>query len=128
MSADIAWAAGAEEIIKLKGNTYEFIPLQKRYANKTALTLTEDPNRAGNYLALAGEEEITALSFNYPREESQLGYRDSDFTSSFDVMDSMPELIASIEKEDRVKELWKWFVIFALFFALAEVLIQKLVK
>ncbi|MCE2612033.1 BatA and WFA domain-containing protein [Flavobacteriaceae bacterium D16] len=128
MTIDIAWVAGADEIIKLKGSAYEFIPLQKRYANKTSLTLTEDPEKADNFIALAGDEELTSLSFNYPRKESELSYSDVGFTASFEVLDSIPGLIALLENEDRVNELWKWFIIFALFFALTEVLIQKLVK
>jgi hypothetical protein len=127
-TTDIAWVAEADEIIKLRGNSYEFIPLQKRFANKTSLTLTEDPKTDGNYMAIAGEEEIIPLSFNFPRNESLLNYASPDFSNSMEVLDNMPELIATLEKEDRVNELWKWFVIFALAFAIAEVLIQKLVK
>ncbi|MDX1314918.1 MAG: hypothetical protein R3356_05400, partial [Eudoraea sp.] len=128
ITTDINWVVEADEIIKLRSESYEFIPLQKRYANKTALTLTEDPRRDGNYTAIAREEEITPLSFNYPRTESLLNYSSADLGTSFEILESMPELIATLEKEGRVNELWKWFVIFALVFAIAEVLIQKLVK
>ena len=128
ITTDIPWVADADEIIKLRGDSYEFIPLQKRYANKTSLSLTENPKRDGNYMAIAGEEEISPLSFNYSREESILNYTSVDFNNSIEVLEGMPELIATLEKEGRVNELWKWFVIFALVFALAEVLIQKLVK
>ncbi|MCX2719488.1 BatA domain-containing protein [Lentiprolixibacter aurantiacus] len=128
ITTDIPWVANADEIIKLRGNAYEFIPLQKKYANKTTLTLVGDPRKDGNYMAISGEEEIMPLSFNYPREESVLIYSKPDLPSSFELLENMPEFIASLEKEGRVNELWKWFVIFALVFALAEVLIQKLVK
>lgn len=128
IATDIAWVADADEIIKLRSGSYEFIPLQKRYAAKTSLSLTEDPKRAGNYMAVAGDEELSPLSFNYPREESELSYSEADFASSIEFMESMPELISKLEKEGQVNELWKWFVIFALVFVLAEVLIQKLVK
>ena len=128
ITADIAWVADSDEIIKLKGDSYEFIPLQKRYANKTSLSLTEDPKKDGNYMAVGGGEELSPLSFNYPRDESVLNYTNADLLSSVEVLDGMPGLITTLEKEGRVNELWKWFVIFALVFALAEVLIQKLVK
>ena len=128
ITTDIAWVAGTDDIIKLRGSSYEFIPLQKRYANKTSLILSEDPKRDGNYIAFSGDEEIIPLSFNYPRDESELSYARPVIQGSVEILESMPELISTLEKEGRVNELWKWFVIFALVFALAEILIQKLVK
>lgn len=128
ITMDIPWVAGPDEIIKLRKGTYEFIPLQKRLANKTSLTLTENPDQDGNYEAFDADEFIAPLSFNYPRDESLLTYREPDFLESYEVLDDLPELITTLEKEGKVNELWKWFVILALFFALTEVLIQKLVK
>ncbi len=125
--ADIPWIAGGDDIVKLRKGNYEFIPLQKRYANKTSLTFTDEPESAGNYSVQVGEQVLTQMSFNYPREESELQYADAALTN-LEVSQSIPELFETLEKEGRITELWKWFVIFAMFFALAEVLIQKLVK
>jgi hypothetical protein len=124
---DIPWVAGGDDIVKLKKGEYEFIPLQKRYANKTSLTFTDEPESDGNYLVQLGEQTLTHLSFNYPRQESQLKYTDASMMG-LEVSGSIPELFNVLEKEGRITELWKWFVIFAMFFALAEVLVQKLVK
>jgi len=124
---DIPWVTGGDDIIKLKKGEYEFIPLQKRYANKTSLTFTDEPESGGNYLVQLGGQALSRLSFNYPRQESQLKYADVSATD-LEVSDSIPELFNELEKEGRITELWKWFVIFAMFFALAEVLVQKLVK
>ena len=124
---DIPWVAGGDDIVKLKKGDYEFIPLQKRYANKTSLTFTDEPESDGNYLVQLGEQTLTHLSFNYPRKESELKYTDPSMMD-LEVLGSIPELLDVLEKEGRITELWKWFVIFAMFFALAEVLVQKLVK
>ena len=125
---DIPWTAGGDEIVSLKSGTYEFIPLQKSYANKTTLTFLDDPNTAGNYTAVVGVQEVSHLSFNYPRAESQLTYTLPAASEVVEISESIPELFEILENEGRITDLWKWFVIFALFFALAEVLIQKLVK
>ena len=125
---DIPWSTGGDEIITLQSDTYEFIPLQKSFASKTTLTFLDDPNIAGNYTARVGEQEVTHLSFNYPRKESQLTYTLPAVTDTYEISESIPELFEIIENEGRITTLWKWFVIFALLFALAEVLIQKLVK
>lgn len=125
--ADIPWITDGDDIVKIKKGDYEFIPQQKRYANKTSLTFTDDPESDGNYSVQTGEQELTRISFNYPRKESQLMYTDASLTD-LEVSQSIPELFNVLEKEGRITELWKWFVIFAMFFVLSEVLVQKLVK
>ena len=54
-------------------------------------------------------------------------FTDASLTD-LEVSQSIPELFNVLEKEGRITELWKWFVIFAMFFVLSEVLVQKLVK
>jgi hypothetical protein len=41
---------------------------------------------------------------------------------------NIASLFQNIEKDNRINELWKWFVILALAFLCIEVLIQKFLK
>ena len=125
---DIKWNPGQDNILKVHNESFEFIPLQRSFANKTTLSFTEDPTEAGTYSVKAGEDTLLKLSFNYPRQESNLSYMDIEDLSNGRVSNNIEELFSRLEKEDKVTELWKWFVILALFFLLMEVLIQKFIK
>lgn len=93
---------------------------------------------AGHYLVKNGNETIASLSFNFNRDESDLRY----FTPA--ELDDRIEL-ANLEKAtviDNVSanftevlqeiqkgtQLWKWSILLALFFILAEVLIARFWK
>ncbi len=93
---------------------------------------------AGHYLVKNGNETIASLSFNYNREESDLRYFSPDelgerITLSnleqasvlANVSANFAEVLQEIQKG---KQLWKWCILLALFFILAEVLIARFWK
>jgi hypothetical protein len=51
-----------------------------------------------------------------------------DTLNSNTTLNNLTEVFETMEKDNRVTELWKWFAIFALLLMLAEVLIQKIFK
>ncbi|MEJ1222039.1 BatA domain-containing protein [Sediminicola sp. 1XM1-17] len=127
-SIDIPVSLGKDQILKLSQKEYEVIPEQKSYTNKTTLSFTNVPNRDGLFSINENGRTLKNISFNNPRNESELRFMDMDNLSAISTSDSINSLFLSLEKENSITELWKWFIIFALLFMLVEVLIQKILK
>ncbi|MEC8323093.1 MAG: hypothetical protein VXZ57_00275, partial [Bacteroidota bacterium] len=83
------------------------------------------PKKAGHYALHMDSDTLQYLSFNYDREESLLKYHNLDNLKDFNVLDSVSKALESIKSEVNINELWKWFVIFALIFLAAEILVLK---
>ncbi len=127
-SIDIPVSLPQDGIARVVKDQYEFIPLQQSYTNKTTLDFEEYPAEDGIFDIVLQDSLISRISFNYPREESELRYADLSGLSGVSVGNDISEVLRSIENENKVKELWLPFVILALLFAIAEVLIQKFVR
>jgi len=127
-TVDVKTTMASDNILKVTQKDYEFIPEQQSFANKTILSFNYNPNKDGIYVISEKSRPIQNISFNYPRTESESIYPDLDILNSNSVLNNLSEVFETMEKEDRVTELWKWFTIFALLFMLAEVLIQKIFK
>ncbi|MEP0133932.1 MAG: BatA domain-containing protein [Eudoraea sp.] len=125
---DVKTAMSRDNIIKVTQKEYEFIPEQQSFSNKTILTFNYNPNKDGVYVISEESRPIQNISFNYPRTESQSIYADFEILNSNTNLNNLTEVFETMEKDNRVTELWKWFTIFALLFMLAEVLIQKIFK
>ena len=125
---DIPVVIAQDNILKVVMDDYEFIPQQQYFATKTALTFNENPTADGVYTVTDGDNSVQNISFNLPRKESDLHYATIDNLIAESKNDSISDLFDQIEKDNRVTELWKWFVILALLFMLVEVVIQKLFK
>lgn len=125
---DIPISLSRDEIAKVVKGDYEFIPLQQSYSNKTSLDFEEYPAEDGIFDMVLNDSLLGRISFNYPREESALKYAEIEGSPMAADSNNITELLNTIEKENKLKELWLPFVILALFFAIAEVLIQKLIK
>jgi hypothetical protein len=93
---------------------------------------------AGHYLVKNENKTLASLSFNYDRKESDLRYFSPDeLKESIDLANltktsvitnfsaNFSEVLQEIQKG---KQLWKWFILLALFFILAEVLIARFWK
>lgn len=127
-SIDIPVSLGKDQIIKLSQSEYEVIPEQKSFTNKTTINFSNVPNRDGLFAINENGRTLKNISFNYPRNESELRFMDLDNISALTVSDSINSLFQSLEKENSITELWKWFIIFALLFMLVEIIIQKIFK
>jgi hypothetical protein len=112
-----------------------------------ALNVTKEGSRletgnmietAGHYLVLNGDSLLTSLAFNYDRKESDLVYfNNSDLEdilnssdlNNFKVIRDADRNFQEIFRElQKGKTLWKWFILSALFFILAEVCISRFWK
>ncbi len=137
-------AAGNEPVYKLKKDEFEVIPAQRLNGNRLIFDLPENPQTATKSLAEAGYYELALngttqklLAFNYDRKESQLAsYSPEQLRQIFSTQKNV-KVYDSVEEGDFVKEfradtggrnLWKYCLIAALFFLLAEIAIIRLVR
>ena len=117
-----------DEIVQLKDSLSGFIPLQQTKANSVEITTTDNPAIANNYRAEKGTEFLEYVAYNYPREESSLRYGDIEDWEGVQSHTSISQLFDTIASDNKINSFWKWFVIFALVFLLAEMLILKFMK
>ena len=117
-----------DEILKLSSSETTFIPQQQSFQNKVVLSLNELPQEPGHYDVLQNENVLRTLSFNISRRESDPVNTELYERDGIVVHSSVPEVFSEIKSANEVDSLWKWFVIFTLFFLLTEILILKLLK
>jgi hypothetical protein len=88
--------------------------------------------KAGNYSIVSEDKAIGSLSVNYQRKESKTACYTTEEISDFladasipfdQVSDGMNWTGASFLKLEQDKPFWKWFLIFALLFLIAEMLV-----
>jgi hypothetical protein len=135
IEADSKGIAG-EAAYKMKGAKEEFIPEQRIITGKAILGVKEGIKEAGFYSLFTKPDSILyKFGFNFDRRESVLDYCDNKALESFErsnikVFDATAEadLTAAVGEQNQGVVLWRWFVIFALLFLLAEVLILRFWK
>ena len=125
---DIATQLQQDDILNLVGAESSSIPLQQTFTNKVQLSTGNYPERAGIIEVKNKDLTLKKLSFNDDRSESQLNYLNLDSFNEETIRDSVASALSDIKNDSNVNELWKWFVIFALVFLVAEMLILKFLK
>ncbi len=125
---DIAQKIAKDHILKVSKDGFDFIPQQRAHANKVSLTFNENPFEDGIYNILENGNSLKKISFNYPRNESDLKFLDINNIPAESKQSSIAALFQDLENDNSVTELWKWFVILAVLFILIEVLIIKYLK
>lgn len=128
---DIPATLQEDAILQLEqGNNpdYSLIPLQQLRGNKVSITTRQAPAQAGTYAVKLENSIIQEVSYNYSRNESILRYRDIEAESNGSYQNSVEALFAKFKTDDTVQYLWKWFIIFTLFFLLLEIVILKFYK
>lgn len=128
VQVDVPITPAPDRILKVGQQDYEFIPMQRAFANKTTLSFEDSPDRDGNFAITENEVVMKRISFNFDREESELLFMNTDSRLEGRSVDSVAGLFTQLEKEGSITPLWKWFVILAMLFMLAELLIQKFIK
>ena len=117
-----------DEILQLRGSSATIIPRQQSFARKTRLFFGLQPDLAGNYLIENRGDTLQRVSFNYPRTEQISPWRDLALPESFEIRPDMDTLVSEYQNRNRSTPLWKWFVILALLFVLAEMILQKTMR
>jgi len=129
-------AEGTETVYKLKGKVEEFIPGQKNLGNKIILNVNNQIGEAGFYnLFLEETKTLDKFAFNYDRRESELAYFTEDELKAkggqfIDVIvaSAKADFKEIIGERSRGIILWKWCLVIALLFLLAEILLLRFWK
>ncbi len=117
-----------DEILQVRNNDERFIPVQQAMSNRVRLTFNESPTQAGNFNIFRGNDEVGKISFNYNRTESELTEVDKNVFADYEIIDNIESVFDKLQQDRTQNEIWKWFVLLALFFLITEILIQKFVK
>ncbi|HET8839491.1 MAG TPA: BatA domain-containing protein [Flavobacteriaceae bacterium] len=117
-----------DEILRIKNEESAFIPMQRSTGESVEITTENLPNEAGIYTIYNGDIPIRNIAFNFTRNESELQYANLEQYTGKDVPTDISDFFTQQREMSEIQELWKWFVIFALFFLLIEVLLLKFLK
>lgn len=117
-----------DNVLSVTNAENSFIPMQQILNNKIKLTFGNYPENSGNYEVLKDKESLKNISFNYPRNESDLSQINSDYFDNCTKVNSVSTFYSDIHSSRTSNEVWKYFIIATLLFLLLELLIQKFVK
>jgi hypothetical protein len=127
-----------EQVYRLKKENFEVIPPQRMLEGNLNLYVEGLIKDAGHYTLNINEksgELQQVYSFNFDRKESEMkfltGEQIADSSGSFkiNVLDvSKASLTTEIKNIQQGSQLWKWFIIAALLFLIAETLIIRFWK
>ncbi|MCC9073837.1 BatA and WFA domain-containing protein [Flavobacterium sp. F-65] len=117
-----------DAILEVRGTEEQFIPIQQILNNKVKIVFNDYPEQAGNYTIYNKKEALENVSFNYKRSESDLSQINTNLISNYKTADTISTIFNTLQTERTDNEIWKWFVIFALLFIVAEMAIIRFVK
>lgn len=117
-----------DEVLTVKNETSDFIPMQQLLNNKVKLSFGDYPEEAGNFAVYKNDRNLKNISFNHARTESNLALQNKAITDDYTEADSIATVYNDIKSERTANELWKWFVIGTLLFLLTELFIQKFIR
>ena len=117
-----------EDIISVKNNQEQFIPIQRIIGGKLQLDFNDYPTQAGNYQIYNKKEWIENISFNYNRSENNLAQANENQLINDQKIDSIADFFDKIQTNQTDNQIWKWFVIFAMLFLLTEMAIIRFLK
>jgi hypothetical protein len=124
--------------ISNKSRNFEIIPEHKNVDLQTYIYPHDQLKDAGNYVLLNGEDTVAGVSFNYDRKESELkscSIREIESLikekglKKFNVLDLKNKPVSKVLEElNQGIRLWKIFIVLALLFIFAEVLLLRFLK
>ena len=117
-----------DEVVSISNESNSFIPMQQILSNKVKLSFGDYPEQAGNYNVKQKDKLITSISFNFPRNESDVTLQSTLNNDNFAKINSVDEVLNDLHTKRTDTVLWKWFIIATLLLLLIELLIQKFVK
>ncbi|WP_348798607.1 BatA and WFA domain-containing protein [Flavobacterium adhaerens] len=117
-----------DEILTVKNQEEQFIPVQQLLNNKVQLFFNDYPEKAGNYSIYDAQKPIENISFNYSRTESDLDQVNESILTNYQTSESISTIFNTLQSNRSDNQIWKWFIIFALFFLALEMAIIKFMK
>jgi len=133
--------ANQEDAVHIVNDDKSFDIIPQSFMGEGAeskIFLNNEIKNAGHYSISFKNIKLKGLSFNYDRQESDLSHfsineieniiKENTLTN-FSLMNQKDELFSQIIKEQSIgKQLWKWFIFFALLFLLIEILVIRYFK
>jgi len=130
--------AGKENVLRMKNGNTEFIPQQYNSGSQTVLVLGSDVRDAGfyNVVRQGSDSAVAVIAANYNRTESVMRFNSTDeLTTFFESKDNVnvvsstvSSIGAAVQSLDKATLLWKFFLIAALLFLAAELLLLRFWK
>ncbi|MFK5879415.1 MAG: BatA domain-containing protein [Flavobacteriaceae bacterium] len=121
-----------DNVLILKNDKNEFIPLQRVYHNKVELITTDQPKESGFYQITNNNGILRTVAYNYNRNESQLknpNLRELlKNVENINISNSIKDTLNLINEQQQIKPLFKWFLGLAILFLLLEIGILKFFK
>lgn len=117
-----------DAILTVKNDAEQFIPIQQILNNKVKLIFNDYPEEAGNFKIYSQKEFIENISFNYNRTESNLAEINKNVLAEYEIIPSVASVFDSLQTNRTDRQIWKWFVIFALLFLITEMTIIRFLK
>lgn len=115
-----------DEVVTIQNKMFSFIPLQQILPSKVKISFGDYPEQAGNFTITQKNNNLAKVSFNYPRNESDLN--NTTTIPAVNYVNSSESVLNTLLAERTDTVLWKWFLMATLLFLLIELLIQKFVK
>jgi hypothetical protein len=117
---------------------FDIIPENRLINNKTIISVHEQMQNAGNYSLTSGNKNLSFISFNYDRKESDLTCYDAgelktliekNTNANITLLDSENKnLTHAIAQMSEGIRLWKYCVMLVLLFIAAEILLIRFMK
>ena len=121
-----------DDVVHLVKNDIDFIPLQSKTANHLKIETNNYPLTDGIYQIKRKEKVIQHIAYNYNREESNLSHYPIDkFVKNYNNIQYFTSLNSALKQfndQNKNKNLWQLFIIFALLFLGLEIILQKFLK
>jgi len=127
---DISIKISKDAVLSLANEATNFIPQQQVANNKVRLITQDKPDKAGIYIIKFNDKTIQNLAFNYNRAENSQNYHDISKLKLANVkfVQSFEQSYNQLKQNTEITMLWKWFVMFAIFFILLEIIFLKYLK
>ena len=137
-SVDVKIDETAYTVFHFSDSTIDVIPQYRIIQGGARISIPEYIVRAGHYVISSDSKPLSMVSMNYSRKESSTDYLQTE--QAIEIIQKMGvEQLSSLQPTDTSfsmniieqslgKMLWKWFVIAALVFIIAEILIARFMK
>lgn len=116
-----------DKVVRLSSADNEWIPAQSRYENYTEIELADLPGEAGIHYLKYEKDTLRSIAFNRDRSESIMDYAELSSATGIRVLSTIDEFFDAYLSDRNGQSYWQWLLWGALFFLLAEWLIQKLI-
>lgn len=121
-----------DDVLRVRKNQDEFIPLQQSAQNHIMLTFSDAIKKSGFYAIVNKNDTVQQIAVNFHPKESNLDYLDAKaIANQFENIthfDSVADFFIATENKNSTQMYWKLFLTIAIVSLLLEILILKFFK